>query len=74
MKQAVEGLLDWISIKAPRNGEGILYHVFEAPEIWSDGFSGAPPFLAATGFHDEALEQIEGSGAAATAGRPDWPA
>jgi rhamnogalacturonyl hydrolase YesR len=60
IRQAVEGLLTWIRFKAPRNAEGILYHVFGAPEIWSDGFNGAPPFLAAMGFYDEALAQIEG--------------
>ncbi len=60
IQQAVDGLLNWIRVKAPRNAEGILYHVFGAPEIWSDGLNGAPPFLAAMGFHDEALTQIEG--------------
>jgi rhamnogalacturonyl hydrolase YesR len=58
--QAVDGLLAWIRFKAPRNAEGILYHVFDAPEMWSDGFNCAPPFLAAMGFYDEALAQIEG--------------
>jgi rhamnogalacturonyl hydrolase YesR len=28
--------------------------------MWSDGFNAAPPFLAAMGFYDEALAQIEG--------------
>ena len=60
IRQAVDGLLDWIRIKAPRNSEGVLYHVFGAPEVWSDGFNGAPPFLAAMGFYDEALAQIAG--------------
>ena len=60
IQQAVDGLLTWIRKGAPRNAEGILYHVFDAPEMWSDGFNGAPPFLAAMGFHDEALAQIEG--------------
>ncbi len=60
MRQAVDGMLDWIRNKAPRNSEGILYHTFRAPEMWSDGLNGAPPFLAAMGFHDEALAQIEG--------------
>jgi rhamnogalacturonyl hydrolase YesR len=59
-REAVAGLLDWLRTKAPRNAEGILYHVFDAPEIWSDGFNGAPPFLAAMGHFDEALVQIEG--------------
>ena len=60
MRQAVSGLLHWIRKGAPRNAEGILYHVFHAPEMWSDGFNCAPPFLAAMGFQDEALAQIEG--------------
>ena len=60
IRQAVDGLLNWIRKGAPRNAEGILYHVFGAPEIWSDGFNCAPPFAAAMGFHDEALAQIEG--------------
>ncbi|WP_348263604.1 glycoside hydrolase family 88 protein [Telmatobacter sp. DSM 110680] len=58
--EAVERMLDWILNKAPRNAEGILYHTFEAPQMWSDGINGAPPFLAAMGHYDEALRQIEG--------------
>ena len=60
MKQAVAGLLEWIRFKSPRSADGIVYHVFEGPEMWSDGFNNAPPFLAAMGFYDEALKQIEG--------------
>jgi rhamnogalacturonyl hydrolase YesR len=60
MRQAVNGLLEWIRKGAPRNAEGILYHVFRTPEMWSDGINCAPPFLAAMGFPDEALAQIEG--------------
>lgn len=60
MKSAVDGLLEWIRHKAPRSKDGILYHVFDGPEMWSDGFNGAPPFLAAMGLYDEALQQIEG--------------
>ena len=60
IKEAVDGLLTWIRFKSPRNANGILYHVFEAPEMWSDGLNGAPPFLAAMGYYDEAIAQIEG--------------
>jgi rhamnogalacturonyl hydrolase YesR len=60
IRQAVDGLLNWIRFRAPRNHEGVLYHVFGAPEMWSDGFNCAPPFLAAMGFYDEAFAQIEG--------------
>ena len=60
MRKAVDGLLNWIRVTAPRNAEGVLYHTFHAPQMWSDGFNGAPPFLAAMGNYDEALAQIEG--------------
>ena len=60
MQQAVDGLLTWILKGAPRNADGILYHVFRGAEMWSDGLNCAPPFLAAMGFYDEALAQIEG--------------
>jgi rhamnogalacturonyl hydrolase YesR len=60
MQQAVDGLLNWIRKGAPRNADGILYHVSRGAEMWSDGLNCAPPFLAAMGFYDEALAQIEG--------------
>lgn len=60
MHQAVQSMLVWILDKAPRNASGILFHTFEAPQMWSDGINGAPPFLAAVGHYDEALLQIEG--------------
>jgi len=60
MQKAVEDMLEWILHKAPRNAHGILYHTFHAQEMWSDGLNGAPPFLAAMGFYDEALKQIDG--------------
>jgi rhamnogalacturonyl hydrolase YesR len=60
MQQAADGLLAWILKGAPRNADGILYHVFRAPEMWADGLNCAPPFLAQMGFYDNALDQIEG--------------
>ena len=48
MHEAVQRMLTWILLKAPRNADGVLYHTFEAPQMWSDGINGAPPFLAAT--------------------------
>jgi rhamnogalacturonyl hydrolase YesR len=60
IQRAVSGLLNWIFSKAPRSKDGILFHVFGAPEMWSDGFNCAPPFLAAMGHYDEALLQNEG--------------
>jgi hypothetical protein len=60
IREAVAGLLSWIRVNAPRNAEGVLYHVFHAPEMWSDGLNCAPPFLAAMGHYDEALFQLDG--------------
>jgi len=60
IQAAVNGLLDWILHKAPSAPDGTLYHVFDHPQVWSDGFNGAPPFLAATGHYKEAFHQIEG--------------
>jgi unsaturated rhamnogalacturonyl hydrolase len=60
IQAAARGLLEWILTGAPRSPDGILYHTFKSPEMWSDGFNCAPPFLAATGHVDEALRQIEG--------------
>jgi len=60
MQQAVDRMLEWILHKAPRNADGMLYHTFEGPQMWSDGINGAPPFLAAMGHYDEAMKQIEG--------------
>jgi rhamnogalacturonyl hydrolase YesR len=60
IQDAVRGMLDYLLQKAPRAADGTLYHVFQAPQVWSDGFNGAPPFLAAMGRYDEARAQIEG--------------
>ncbi len=46
IQEAADRLLDWILYKAPRAPDGTLYHVFDHPQVWSDGFNGAPPFLA----------------------------
>jgi rhamnogalacturonyl hydrolase YesR len=60
MKRAVDALFGWIRHKAPRSADGILSHVFDGIEMWSDGFNAAPPFVAAMGDYDEALRQING--------------
>jgi len=60
IRDAVLGMLDFILHKAPRASDGTLYHIFEGPQVWSDGYFSAPCFLAAMGRYDEALFQIEG--------------
>jgi rhamnogalacturonyl hydrolase YesR len=60
IQAAVQGMLDYILKTAPRAPDGTLYHVFNNPQVWSDGFFSSPPFLAAAGQFDEALRQIDG--------------
>jgi len=60
IRSAVLRMLDWILHKAPRANDGTLYHIFEGPQMWSDGYFSAPCFLAAMGHYEEALLQIDG--------------
>ena len=60
IREAYEGLLDYILHKAPRNAGGILYHLNDVPEFWVDSLYMLPPFLAATGRYEEALKQVNG--------------
>lgn len=59
IQSAVRGMLEYLLHKAPRAADGTLYHLFEAPQVWSDGFYSSPPFLAAMGRYDEALAQVD---------------
>ncbi|MBR6764501.1 MAG: glycoside hydrolase family 88 protein [Clostridia bacterium] len=59
-KESYEKLLHWAMVGAPRNGDGIVYHLDNAPEIWVDSFYMLPPFLARAGKYDEAMRQIRG--------------
>jgi rhamnogalacturonyl hydrolase YesR len=57
---ASDKMLEWLLERAPRNKEGILYHLHDRPQVWVDSFYMAPPFLSAAGRYDEAVKQIEG--------------
>lgn len=60
LEAAADGLLHWLLQKAPRNTDGIIYHVIEKPQMWVDSFYMSPPFLSAAGHHLEAVQQIKG--------------
>jgi rhamnogalacturonyl hydrolase YesR len=60
LKKGADKMLDYLFNKAPKSKEGILYHVRNAPEIWSDSFYMGPPFIAAAGEYKEAMKQVEG--------------
>lgn len=58
--RGLEKLLDWALRKAPRNTEGILYHLMGGREFWVDSMYMLPPFLAAAGFYRESLINLYG--------------
>lgn len=60
LKKAQEESLEWALKTAPRNQEGIIYHVDSAPQIWADSVYMLPPYLAAAGHYEEAVKQIRG--------------
>ncbi|MCB7318235.1 glycoside hydrolase family 88 protein [Lacrimispora sp. 210928-DFI.3.58] len=60
IRETYEGLLDYTLHKAARNPQGILYHLNDAPEFWVDSIYMMPPFLAAAGYYEEAVKQING--------------
>ncbi len=45
---------------APRAGDGTPFHQARSQEMWSDGSFTTPPFLAAAGQFDEAMDQLQG--------------
>jgi rhamnogalacturonyl hydrolase YesR len=60
LKQGLDELLEWALKKAPRNSKGVVYHLDNSPQIWSDSTYMLPPFLAAAGYFDEALINLYG--------------
>jgi rhamnogalacturonyl hydrolase YesR len=60
LEQGRDELLTWALKKAPRNDKGVIYHVDDKPQIWSDSTYMLPPFLAAAGYVDEALRNLYG--------------
>ena len=60
LKQGRDELLEWALKKAPRNDKGVVYHLDNKPQIWSDSAYMLPPFLAAAGHFDEALINLYG--------------
>ena len=60
LKEAYDGLLLWATQKAPRNGEGIIYHFTDKKVFWVDSMYMLPPFLAVAGLYDQSILQIRG--------------
>lgn len=62
--QARDRLYQWALNDAPRNAEGIVYHLDSRPQFWVDSFYMLPPMLARGGYFSQALHQIDGYWAA----------
>ena len=45
---------------APKTEKGIICHVTQGKQIWSDSMFMAPPYLAVYGDYDEAIKQVDG--------------
>lgn len=60
LQVASQKMMDYLLHLAPRAGDGTLYHVTNAPQMWIDSMYMAPPFLVVAGYPDEAIQQIEG--------------
>jgi len=56
--KALKALLIWAIKGAPRNENGIVYHMMFAKEFWSDTVYMLPPFFAAAGCYKEAVNSI----------------
>lgn len=60
LQRARDRLLHWAMVDAPRNSDGIVYHLVDAPQFWVGSLYMLPPFLARTGYFSEAMQQIDG--------------
>ncbi len=58
--EGYEALLTWALKDAPRNEEGVLYHLTSCKQFWVDSMYMLPPFLAAAGHVKEALVNLYG--------------
>jgi unsaturated rhamnogalacturonyl hydrolase len=61
LSRAVENVRWYACEIAPRDSEGILYHVIDKPQYWSDSTYMAPPSFAALGEMAEAVKQMRGA-------------
>ncbi len=59
-KEAADKMYNYLKKTAPKTSEGILYHLNDRNQIWSDSSFMAPPFLALMGDYEEAFKQIMG--------------
>jgi rhamnogalacturonyl hydrolase YesR len=59
-KKAADSQYEYLKTRAPKTSDGVLCHVDNFKQVWSDASFMAPPFLALMGDFDESVKQIEG--------------
>lgn len=60
LEDGLKKLLSWALEKAPRNENGIVYHLVSKKQFWVDSIYMLPPFLTAAGYLKEAIKQLRG--------------
>ncbi|MCL2084329.1 MAG: glycoside hydrolase family 88 protein, partial [Oscillospiraceae bacterium] len=60
LQKGLEKAWDWVLRDAPRNGEGIVYHMDDTREFWVDSLYMLPPALISGGYAGEAVLQADG--------------
>lgn len=60
LTEGKDALLEWALYRAPRNDNGVVYHLSTSCQFWVDSMYMLPPFLAATGYIPEALNNLYG--------------
>lgn len=59
-KIAAQKMLEYLLYRAPKSKDGIIYHNENEGKFWVDSVYMSPPFLAAAGYYNEAVRQIQG--------------
>jgi rhamnogalacturonyl hydrolase YesR len=60
LNKAADAMYKYLKAGAPKTEKGIICHVTQGRQIWSDAMFMAPPFLAVYGDYDEAIKQVDG--------------
>ncbi|TDC71887.1 glycosyl hydrolase family 88 [Micromonospora sp. KC606] len=57
---ALDRQLDWLLRRAPRAGDGTLFHLLGSRQVWADSVYMVVPLLAVCGHPDRAAAQVQG--------------
>jgi unsaturated rhamnogalacturonyl hydrolase len=59
-KKAADAMYKFLMAGAPKTEKGIICHITQGRQIWSDSMFMSPPFIAVYGEYDEAVKQVAG--------------